>query len=61
MPTGLNADPSASKEDTVHNTSRLIFMIALAASLGPSAASAQDLLKLAIGQRGIWHGATADG
>jgi len=44
----------------VHNTIRLILMIALAACLGQRGASAQDLLKLAIGQRGIWHGATAD-
>ena len=28
--------------------------------LAPQAALAQDLLRLAIGQRGIWHGATAD-
>jgi hypothetical protein len=45
----------------LHKTGRLILIVAVAARLGPQAASAQDLLKLAIGQRGIWHGATADG
>jgi len=39
---------------------RLGLTVAIAAWFAPHAASAQDLLKLAIGQRGIWHGATAD-
>ena len=40
---------------------RAIAIAAAVAALGlASAAQAEDKLKLAIGQRGIWHGATAD-
>src|SRR5437867_7018737 len=39
---------------------RLTLALAITLSFAAQSASSEDLLKLAIGQRGIWHGATAD-
>src|SRR6516165_2799754 len=51
---------AGAKEAHMRNFVRLGLTVVIAAWLAPHAASAQGLLKLAIGQRGIWHGATAD-
>jgi NitT/TauT family transport system substrate-binding protein len=44
----------------MHQLNRLALGLAFVVMVAPQPAYSEDLLKLAIGQRGIWHGATAD-